>query len=39
MRRLLGSSVGKIKYARIFVEALDLDRIPAPLDAVLAEVR
>ena len=39
MRRLLGSSVGKIKYAPIFVEALDLDRIPEPLDAVLAHVR
>ena len=35
MRRLLGSSVGKIRYARIFVEALDLSRIPRPLDAVL----
>jgi hypothetical protein len=35
MRRLLGSSVGKIRYARIFVEALDLARIPRPLDAVL----
>lgn len=39
MRRLLGSSVGKIRYASIFVEALDLDRMPAPLDAVLADVR
>jgi OLD-like protein len=39
MRRLLGSSVGKIKYARIFVEALELERMPAPLDAVLADVR
>jgi hypothetical protein len=38
MRRMLGSSLGKIRYARIFVEALDLDRIPRPLDAVLAHV-
>jgi len=39
MRRMLGSSIGKIKYARIFVEALDLEQIPGPLDAVLADVR
>src|SRR3954451_1421899 len=38
MRRMLGSSLGKIRYARIFVEALDLDRMPRPLDAVLAHV-
>jgi hypothetical protein len=28
----------KIRYGRLLVEALDLDRVPAPLDAVLAEV-
>ena len=38
MRRMLGSSLGKIRYAPIFVEALDLERMPRPLDAVLAHV-
>ena len=38
LRRFFGSSAGKIKYARLLVEALDLDRVPRPLDAVLARV-
>ena len=38
MRRMLGSSLGKIRYAPIFVEALDLERMPRPLDAVLVHV-
>ena len=29
----------KIHYARLFVEALDLDRVPRPLDGVLNAVR
>jgi hypothetical protein len=37
-RRFLGSSAGKAKYAPLFVEALDLDRVPRPLDRVLAHV-
>ncbi len=36
LRRFMGSADRrKTRYARIFVEALDLDRIPRPLDAVL----
>jgi hypothetical protein len=39
MRRFLGSSDRrKLRYARLIVEALDPERIPAPLDAVLAHV-
>jgi hypothetical protein len=38
LRRFFGSSAGKIKYARLLVEALDLTRVPRPLDAVLARV-
>jgi hypothetical protein len=38
LRRFFGSSAGKIKYARPLVEALDLTRVPRPLDAVLAHV-
>ncbi len=39
MRRYLGSGARrKLRYARLLVEALDLDRVPQPLDAVLAEV-
>jgi Overcoming lysogenization defect protein-like, TOPRIM domain len=38
MRRVLGSSVGKTRYARILVEALDLEHVPEPLDAVLAHI-
>lgn len=39
LRRFFGSSAGKIKYARPLVEALDLARVPRPLDAVLAHVQ
>jgi hypothetical protein len=38
LRRFFGSSAGKIKYARLLVEALDLTRVPRPLDRVLAHV-
>ena len=38
LRRFFGSSAGKIKYARLMVEALDLARVPRPLDGVLAYV-
>jgi len=36
LRRFMGSgSRRKFRYARILVEALDLERVPRPLDAVL----
>lgn len=39
MRRFLsGGSRRKLRYARILVEAVDLDRVPQPLDAVLAGI-
>jgi hypothetical protein len=39
MRRFLGSGARrKLRYARLLVESVDLDRIPHPLDAVLAHV-
>ena len=38
LRRFFGSSAGKIKYASLLVEALDLDHVPRPLDSVLAHV-
>jgi hypothetical protein len=38
LRRFFGSSAGKIRYARPLVEALDLSRVPRPLDGVLAHV-
>lgn len=38
LRRFFGSSAGKIRYAGPLVEALDLDRVPRPLDGVLAHV-
>jgi Overcoming lysogenization defect protein-like, TOPRIM domain len=38
LRRFFGSYGGKIQYARALVEALDLDRVPRPLDRVLAHV-
>ena len=34
-RFLSGRSGNKERYARLFVEALELDRVPPPLDAVL----
>lgn len=39
LRRFFGSSAGKIKYARPLVDALDLERVPTPLEALLAYVR
>lgn len=39
LRRFFGSSAGKIRYARPLVEALDLARVPRPLDGVLGHVR
>jgi hypothetical protein len=38
LRRFMGSGGRrKIRYARFLVEALDLDRVPRPLDQVLAQ--
>jgi hypothetical protein len=40
LRRFMGSGSGrKIRYARLLVDALDLARVPRPLDGVLAHVR
>ena len=37
LRRFIGTHSGrKFRYARLLVEALDLDRVPRPLDRVLA---
>jgi hypothetical protein len=39
LRRFMGSGGSrKIRYARLLVNALDLDKIPRPLDQVLASV-
>jgi len=39
MRRYLGAgSARKLRYARLLTEAIDLPRVPRPLDAVLAGV-
>jgi hypothetical protein len=39
MRRFLGSGARrKLRYARLLVESVDLDRVPNPLDTVLADV-
>jgi hypothetical protein len=39
LRRFMGSGGNrKVRYARLLVEALDLDRMPRPLDRVLAHV-
>jgi len=39
LRRFMGSGGRrKIRYARLLVEALDLDQVPRPLDGVLAHV-
>ena len=39
LRRFMGSGGGrKIRYARLLVEALDLTKVPRPLDLVLAHV-
>jgi hypothetical protein len=40
LRRFMGSGGSrKIRYGALLVEALDLDRMPRPLDGVLAHVR
>jgi hypothetical protein len=39
LRRFMGSAgTRKIRYARLLVDALDLTRVPRPLDGVLAHV-
>ncbi len=39
LRRFMGSGGSrKIRYARLLVDALDLERVPRPLDLVLAHV-
>ena len=39
LRRFMGSGARrKIRYARLLVDALDLDHVPRPLDRVLAHV-
>jgi hypothetical protein len=38
LRRFFGSSAGKIRHAPLMVEALNLDRVPRPLDLLLAHV-
>ena len=39
LRRFMGTRGGrKLRYASLLVSALDLDRVPPPLDAVLAHV-
>ncbi|MCL8016194.1 ATP-dependent endonuclease [Streptomyces sp. AS02] len=39
LRRFLGTKKGrKIHYGRVLVEALDPDRVPAPLDGLLASI-
>ena len=39
LRRFMGSGGRrKIRYARFLVDALDLERVPRPLDGVLAHV-
>ena len=35
LRRFFGSSAGKIRHARLLVEALDLERVPRPLSLLL----
>ena len=38
LRRFFGSSAGKIRHAPLLVEAIDLERVPRPLAALLAHV-
>ena len=38
LRRFFGSSAGKIRHAPLLVEAVDLERVPPPLAALLAHV-
>jgi hypothetical protein len=39
LRRFFGSSAGKIRHARLLVHALEPDRVPRPLAALLAYVQ
>lgn len=40
LRRFLGAgSYRKLRYARLLVDAIDLNRMPKPLNAVLAAVQ
>jgi hypothetical protein len=40
LHRFMGSKGGrKIRYARLLIDALDLSRVPRPLDGVLAHAR
>jgi hypothetical protein len=40
LHRFLGSKGGrKVRYGRLLVDALDLDRVPDPLDRVLADAQ
>jgi hypothetical protein len=40
MRRFLGSGASrKLRYARLLIESIELDRVPRPLDAVLTAVQ
>ena len=39
LHRFFGSSAGKIRYARLLVEALDLDQVPEPLDRLVDRFR
>jgi len=38
LRRFFGSSAGKIRHAPLLVEAIDVERVPGPLAALLAHV-
>jgi len=39
LRRFIGVKAGrKVRYGRLLVEALDLPRVPRPLDDLLAQV-
>ena len=38
LRRFFGSSAGKTRHAPLMVEALDLERVPRPLELLLAYV-
>jgi len=38
LRRFFGSSAGKIRHAPLLVEAIDLERVPRPLAALLVHV-
>jgi hypothetical protein len=38
LRRFFGSSAGKIRHAPLLAEAVDPERVPLPLGALLAHV-